>query len=104
MNSIEILELVLTELSDKEFELKRVNEQCVNLYKHGENVCEIIAEPKEVQLRLSDDEDPYHVVMLLSERFIVKHYGFSDEDISKNYINLIPKKINKDEESVEDEE
>lgn len=104
MNSIEILELVLAELSDKEFELKRVSEQCVNLYKHGENVCEIIAEPKEVQLRLSDDEDPYHVVMLLSEKFIVKHYGFSDEDISKNYINLIPKKTNKDEESVEDEE
>lgn len=104
MNSIEIFELVLAELSDKEFEVKKISEQCVNLYKHGEHVCEIIAEPKEVQLRLSDDEDPCHVAMLLSEKFIVRHCGFNDEDISKNYISLIPKKTNKDEESAEDEE
>lgn len=103
MNSIEIFELVLAELSNKEFELKKVSEQCVFVYKHGESVCEIIAEPKDVQLRLSDDEDPSYVVKLLSERFIVKHYGFGDEDISKNYISLIPKKIN-EEESVEEEE
>lgn len=104
MNSIEIFELVLAELSDKEFEVKRISEQCVNLYKHGEHVCEIIAEPKEVQLRLSDDEDPYHVVTLLSEKFIARHCGFNDEDISKNYISLNPKKTKNDEESAEDEE